>query len=117
MKKKRYLIPLLAALTVIIPTIWGYHAGVQRAARFIQEHPERHADFERLRVDMAVHFATGGFVVGFFIVVYMVVSQAFIKCFGFVFNGLCSGVGFLWRKMREGTEHQRARYCRWRGKT
>ena len=95
MKKKRVILLLLAILTVAIPTMWGHHIGIQRANRAIQEHPERFPDPARLRLDLSVHCATGGFLVGSFIVVYMVVSQALIKGLGVVINGVVSGVRFV----------------------
>ena len=105
MKRKRYILLLLAALTVAIPTFWGYRTGVRRADAILQEHADRDPNSEQLRAHIVSHSMTGGFLVGSFIVVYFVVAQAFIRVFGLVFNGACSGIGWLARKATKRTEH------------
>lgn len=112
MKRKRHILLVLAVLTVVLPGVWGYHHGSQRADRYLQENPGRCPDPEDYRIRSSMHGAVGMADIGFFVVVYMVVSRAFIKGFGHVFDGVCSIVGFVVGKVRTGTEHHTERYRR-----
>jgi hypothetical protein len=98
MKRKQYMLLLLAALTVTVPTILGFRHGVRLAERQIQEQPDSFPNPEHRRAMAASHGATGGFLLGSFIVVYFVVANALIRGFGVVFDGTCAGVGWMARK-------------------
>ena len=87
-----------------IPYVCGYLWGVHEANAVLQAKPLSPAEADRFRTELAVHWATGGLLLGFILVVYAVMMRGVFLIVGGVVNGAFKLTAWLKKPGHKGKD-------------